>query len=107
MDEGSRFDQDRSPTSIDRGQEGAPGPDGAAVFANVLTRGSFAEFFGRGIDAGDVALGGAAAHAVLIEAARRLAGAIKPGNDLPVRVDHLAFRVDSQAGAAIVHHRSR
>lgn len=61
----------------------------------------------RRVDAGDKALGRAAAHAVLIESAGGLAGAIETGDDLAVHVDHLALRIDSEPGPRIVHHRSR
>ena len=55
----------------------------------------------------DIALAGGARQAVLAEAARRLAAAIKPGNDLAVHVDHLAVGVDAQARARVVNHRRR
>jgi hypothetical protein len=42
---------------------------------------------------------------VLTEATGRFAAAIKPRGDLTAHVDHLAFGVDAQSGACVVHDR--
>jgi len=51
--------------------------------------------FRGGIDTRDVALGGAAAHAVLVEATGRFTGAVETWDNLPLHVDHLTLGIDS------------
>jgi len=55
----------------------------------------------------DIALAGGTGQTVQAEAARRLAAAIKPGDNLTVQIYHLAVRVDAQARAGVVNHRRR
>src|SRR5215831_4064428 len=63
--------------------------------------------FQRSVHTGNVALGSAATHAVLIESTRRLARAIETGNYPAVHVDHLASSINPEAGAGIVNHGRR
>ena len=46
-------------------------------------------------------------QAVLAKAAGRFAAAIKARDDFAVHVDHLAVRIDAQAGAGVMHDRRR
>src|SRR5882724_3820118 len=74
-------------------------------WSKILTTSSFVLRFSRGIYTGNVTLRGAAAHAMLIEPSRGLAGAIKTRDHLPIHVHHLASRIDPEAGAGVVNHR--
>src|SRR5262245_28601383 len=68
---------------------------------------SFALRFRSCTYSGNVSLGGATPHAVLIEAARGLTRAIETGNHPAAHVDDLASPIDSEAGARVVNHGRR